>query len=284
MNLNLFKLLTATALLLFAAIEAKGQDLLVTNRGDSISCQIIKMENEKIYYLLPQQVPPPKTILMNDVAAYYYNFYNRSVNNSVLLSDLFFPRWRAGFGMGWSQRTAPVADDVPAQLKEYLNDLKSGIAYNVDVTYFFSEKVGMGLKYNQHYSRAEIGSYSQLISDEIRIHYVGPYLSARIYGKQQKNALILNLALGYTAYKDVGKANSETVTLTGQTAAFSYDIIYDLQIAKNLMLGLQISLTAGALSEFEKTENGYTETFKLPEGEYEGLGRFDFIVGLRYVY
>jgi hypothetical protein len=285
MYLKLLKLLPAIALLLIAGLQAKSQDLLVTNQGDSIKCQIVKMENERIYYLAPGHEPPPETIPMSNVAAYYYNFYGKSVSNAALLKPgILFPRWRAGLGVGWSQRTAAIADDVPAQLKEYMRNLKSGLSYNADASYFFSEKVGMGIKYNQHYSTAEIGSHSQLMRDEIRIHYVGPFLSARLYGKRQKNSLVLNVALGYTAYKDVGSFNNEVITITGQTAAFSYDIIYDLQLTKNLMFGVQVSLTGGALSQFEQTKNGHTETVELPDGEFEGLGRVDFIAGLRYVY
>ncbi|NCA85527.1 MAG: hypothetical protein EOM83_08130 [Clostridia bacterium] len=285
MNLNVLKLLPAIALFLVAGLQAKGQDLLVTNQGDSISCQIVKMENERIYYLLPGQEPPPATILMNNVAAYYYNYYNQSVAGVTLVTPgMLLPRWRVGAGIGWSQRTAPIAEGIPSQLKEYMRDLKSGLCYTADVSYFFSEKVGMGVKYNQHYSKAEIVSSYQRMSDEIRIHYVGPFLTARLYGKRQKNSLVVNLALGYTSYKDAGTFNNEAITITGQTAAFSYDVIYDIQLTKNLMLGLQLSLTAGALSQYEETINGHTETIQLPDGEYEGLGRVDFIAGLRYVY
>ena len=75
MSFKTFQFLLAAALLTLGATGAKAQDLLVTKRGDSISCKIVKMENEKIYYLFPGQAPPPGTFRMSDIAAYYYNFY-----------------------------------------------------------------------------------------------------------------------------------------------------------------------------------------------------------------
>ncbi|MDY0335316.1 MAG: OmpW family outer membrane protein [Bacteroidales bacterium] len=286
MNLKTGQLFLVAALLTLGATGAKAQDLLVTKRGDSISCKIVKMENEKIYYLFPGQAPPPGTFRMSDIAAYYYNFYERPITDSTLFSPKpLYPHWRAGVSAGWSQRTAPIADNTPAQLKEYMRDLKSGLSFNVDVTYFFVEKVGVGLKYNLHRSKAEIGSYtsSALLKDDIHIHYIGPYLCARLYGAQQKNSLLLGMGMGYTHYKDEGFYKNETVTIIGKTLAFSYDIGYDIQIAKNFMLGLQLSLTGGALSRYTLTKDGKTETVKLSDDEYEGLGRLDLSVGLRFI-
>jgi len=60
------------------------------------------------------------------------------------------------------------------------------------------------------------------------------------------------------------------------------DIGYDIAFSKNWSAGIQFSLLAGVISEFDETRNGITQTLILEKDQYEGLHRLNISIGLRY--
>jgi cation transport ATPase len=62
----------------------------------------------------------------------------------------------------------------------------------------------------------------------------------------------------------------------------SMGLVYDIGIADNLSLGIQLSYTSGTLFKYEWDDGHTTETVELETGSYEGLNRIDLSVGLRF--
>jgi hypothetical protein len=97
----------------------------------------------------------------------------------------------------------------------------------------------------------------------------------------KRNACLLNMSIGYMGYTN-DLMGIDDYQLTGNTLGFAFDFGYDIGISENLMLGFKLSAISGTLFEYEIHDGSKVTTIELEEGEYEGLGRFDLSIGLRF--
>ncbi len=107
--------------------------------------------------------------------------------------------------------------------------------------------------------------------DGVSISFLEPSVNLRIYGHSNNNAFIWTWSLGYMGFYDGGYANNQSIKLSGQCLGLSMDLGYDIEIAKNLALGFQLSLYAGTLTKFEQTDNSGNRSVVLEKEQYEGL-------------
>ncbi len=202
-----------------------------------------------------------------------------------------YKRFRLAVNGGYSYQLAKISDEVPADFKDYIKGLKSGYHFGADANYFFSEQMGLGAKYTMFgasnsidniYLEDEDGDriYGSM-SDDLRIMFIGPYLSTRYLAQKSNNAFFLSLGIGYLSYKN-DKVIINPIRMTGGTAGYTLDVGYDIEISEDFSLGFQVSMLSGVLRKYT-LDNGYqSETIELEEGQYEGLGRIDFSIGLRF--
>ncbi|HNW51041.1 MAG TPA: hypothetical protein PKH79_08165 [Prolixibacteraceae bacterium] len=283
MKKNLITLILLAVLTLFT-ITLRAQDLIITSDGDSLNCKITKIKPEKIYFTFKYKDEIRNTLLpMYKVKYHQSNYFQQSeIPSTITGNKEIYPRFRAAINGGWSYRTARVSDNVPSGLKEYTKNLKSGLNYGVDLTGFFSEQIGIGLKCQNFRSKKEMdGSQYGNVSDDISICFIGPMMSTRLLNDTKKNGWFFNLGVGYLGYKDDAYVNSN-MTIKGATAGICWEIGYDIGISKNMSIGFQLSSIGGTLTGYD-VSNGYTtQTIQLDKENQEGLHRFDFSVGLRF--
>ena len=184
-------------------------------------------------------------------------------------------RMRLALHGGYSYQVAKISDEVPAEDREHVKKLKSGYHLGADFSYFITETSGINMKYNYFNSSHEI---INIIKNEISIDFIGPGYALRLQNYSKTNALFMCMSIGYMGYTN--KRYGEQIK--GNTFGTALDIGYDIGIAKNVALGLQFSMLSGSLKEFKITRNGHTETVELEKGQYEGLGRIDLTIGLRF--
>jgi len=206
-------------------------------------------------------------------------------------SEIKLPRLRIAAGGGWSYRTGKVSDQIPSDFKTYTKELKSGWHYQFDMSYYISERLGLGLKLSDYRAQNEISSiyvvqqdgtmsYGKM-SDDIRILFFGPMLSTRLI-MPNRNSFLFNLSIGYMTY------NNEAVlitpyTFTGETIGLSWDIGYDLMATSNLAIGVQLSFVMGTLFEYKISDGTTTQTVKAEKENYENLSRIDMSLGIRFI-
>jgi hypothetical protein len=269
-----------------APIQA--QDLIVTKEGDSLNCKITKVETDYIYFGISKDGGVLNTLLpMPQITYYKYQFYTTSALpvDAKVDGPKDFPRFRLGINGGWSYRLAKVAESNSSEVDEYIKQLKSGISYSADVTYYWSKKAGIGAKYDVFKSKNELEDPSGqfiIASDDISLTFIGPYYSSRFLTANKKNSFLLNIGAGYVGYNDKAFFVSE-YELTGGTVGLLIDIGYDIGLSKSFAMGFQLSLVGGTLTQYE-IDNGFTtQMIELDEDEYEGLGRVNLTVGLRLI-
>ena len=161
-------------IILSNAIHA--QDLIVTKENDSLNCKITKIKTDNIYFTFMHKDEIRSTLLpINQVKFHQYNFYKTSVVPADKVIDTQkYNHFRIAVNGGWSYRVAKIAGNNDPEIQKYQKDLKSGYNLGIDATYFISEPIGIGFKYNNFKSKNEIPSANLFASKKgqfIRIQH-----------------------------------------------------------------------------------------------------------------
>lgn len=193
---------------------------------------------------------------------------------------------------GYSSHTVEVSDDLPDDFKDYAEDLRKGAHFGFDVTYYWSESIGAGLKYHQFGTSGRLNNIyiiddfgnerTGIMSDDILISFIGPMFSTR-FVNSSNNAFLLNFSFGSMSYTKVGYL-VDSIKIEGNTAGFSFDVGYNHTIAKKLSLVARISSISGVLNEINVESNGRTQTFELDSNSSENISRADLSVGLSHTF
>jgi hypothetical protein len=229
---------------------------------------------------------------VSNIKTHHFDYYQTSeVPKDKVVGYENYQHFRIAINGGYSYQTAKVAESVPSDFKDYISELKSGYHFGGELTYYFTEPLGFGLKYYLFKSSNSLDNiyledtdgnrtYGKM-SDDLTISFIGPSFSTRLLSHDKKNAFLMNLSLGYMGYSN-DKVIIDKYKMTGSTMGLSFDIGYDIGLSENLSLGFQISYLTGTLFEYDWNDGIKTETIKLEKGEYESLNRIDFSVGLRF--
>lgn len=269
------------------------QDLIVTNKGDSINCRITKVKTDKIYFTFKHNNEIRSTLIpMIDVSNHQFDYYQTSeVPKEKIVNHKNYQQFKFAINGGYSYQTARVGGNVPSDFKNYVKQLKSGYHFASDLTYYISEPLGFGLKYLLFRSSNSLDNiyrddlngnreYGKM-SDDLKIWFFGPTFSTRLLSHDKSNAFNINLSLGYMGYSN-NKVIVDKYKMTGSTIGFSYDIGYDFGLSENLSLGFQVSYLSGNLFEYDWNDGIITKTIELEEDQFESLNRLDFSIGLRF--
>jgi hypothetical protein len=272
--------------LVFLTVTLHAQDLIVTAKGDSLNCKITKIETDNIYFTFKYKTEIRNTLVpISDVTSYQTDYYQTAeVPSDKIPIHRNYSRFRFSVSGGWSYRTGRLPQNISSAMSDYLQDLKSGFHYDAGVSYYFSEHLGAGLRYSEYLSsNSDDGliGYGNM-SDHIRINFIGPVFSTRLFNQTKKNCLLLDVGIGYLGYRDKGVFALEELTLKGSTAGFYWNIGYDIGISQHMALGFQLSLLSGLLSEYKRSNGTYTQVIELDKDTRENLSRIALSVGLRF--
>lgn len=285
-------------ILIFGQLSA--QDLIVTKNGDSIQCKIATIKHNNIYYHTEVETLP-KALSISDVEKYKHNYF-RPKNTD-------YQKWVFSINGGYSRRLAKVADNEYADQNE---KLKTGYHLGADIAYYFSEGFGIGAKcvvfktshsqdvyliansYDAYhhiydyqnpfaYVRTTEYTYKYVrVEDKHTIPFIGPMISTRFYGEKRQSIFLMNYSIGYLWYKDKRMEDNSSFTFTGNTLGLLIDLGYDYWFSKNNALGVRLSLIGGSLKKYTYDNGKTKEKVNLDKNKYEGLGRLDVSVGLRF--
>jgi hypothetical protein len=288
--------LLLTLIILFAyLIPAKAQDLIVTEKDDSLNCKITQIKSNYIYFTFKYENEIRNTLLPAGQIKYYKKgFFSKSELPADKIKSVKgnYQKLRIGIYGGWSYMTAKVGSEVPSAFQQYTKDLKSGYHLGGDFSFFTSENIGLGIKHSMFRTGNELDNIyivdpvtgqarTGKLKDDITIQYFGPAICTRVSSANKKTHFISDLSLGYLLYK-----NNATViddfTLTSGTLGLMWDFGADLSIDKNLSLGLFFAYKLGTLSQYNYDDGKQSKTIKLDKDNLENISRIDLSVGLRW--
>ena len=268
--------------------QSYSQDLIVTSKGDSLNCKITKLKPDYVYFSFNNNGNVASSLLPTaDVTNYTYGYYNTGDNASLSGASLAdYRKFALSLDFGYSRRLAKTTENASSDYKDYINHLKNGYHFGGDLAYYFSEIYGFGAKfqifkasnsgtfYVENYGRANI-------EDNITIPFIGPMFFMR-YNIDDKKAFLINYAVGYFGYTDKWKVGNNTGKNTGATAGMMCDFNYNYWFTQNAAFDIHLSLIAGSLSKYTYDDGKTKKEIKLDKEEYEGLGRLDISIGLRF--
>lgn len=203
-----------------------------------------------------------------------------------------YPKFRIAGNIGYGWRTAKVIGSSGAE-RDFLRELNSGIAYDGDMTFYFSEQVGIGINYtaltgntNKSYN---ISNYPIPMEGKSLLKYIGVDYAMRTV-QDGDWMLDARLGLGYADYKITytSSQGNELVKEWGATVGLHASIGIDYMLAKQWGLGLKLSTIYGLVSTFHIQENGgRIETTHIDDISDDpdfriGLGQIRLTAGIRY--
>lgn len=270
------------------------QDLIVTNKRDSINCKITKIKKNNIYFTFSHKDEIRSTLLpVGEIKDYELNFFkNSEVPHEKVVDNQIYKHIRIALNGGYGYRTNKMSSTIPSGFSEYSKKIKSGLQFSGDLTYYFTEPLGIGMKYSSFKASNSMSNiyieesngnrrYGNM-SDNIRISFIGPFFSTRFLNKDKTNALLMNVALGYMRYKN-NFTLIDPYKLTGSTMGMAFDIGYDFKFSSNLILGVQLSAISGVLTGYKLYDGSTTQNIELQKENYEGLNRLELSLGLRFM-
>lgn len=186
----------------------------------------------------------------------------------------------------------------PGRVQETGNDiidahnkrLKTGFNYGASATWFFSDDLGLGVKYADMHSKAEDSVTltldngtvrSGIYRDMVDIRFFGAMLANRSVSKNGRWILFADYGLGYVRYSDIGRI-IDPVSEVGGTFGASVDIGVDLRLSKRVFLGASVNAVGGLLSAYDITAGGKTQHISLEKDEREGLYGISASIGLTF--
>lgn len=260
------------------------QDTIFTKKGDTICCKITKIDQSNIYFnILCFNSDKSMLLSLNNVAN-----YNTSNPIEYNVPKNKYQKIRLSFDGGLGFRTKKIDEDSPQLIKDFYTKLKSGYQYGFWAQYFLSKNLGIGLKYNHFQSQNAIHYYVQYNSwqqaeyvqnEEINIDFIGPSFGIRGMHNKNRNSFMTYMGIGYLHFLD--RVLSSGINATASTYGLAVGINYDIKIAENLAIGLDVSYIMGTLSKIKISDGINTETSTLEHND--NLHHLDISIGLRLI-
>lgn len=191
---------------------------------------------------------------------------------------------------GYAYRAGKVDQSQGPDMAKYLKGLKHGYTYGADLTWFFLNNFGVGVKGNVlHVSNAAEGTlqladgtqHSGRIEDKIDIWFVGPFASWRVTSRNMRHTMLMNAGLGYLGCNDKTVV-IEPFKMSGGTLGILYEVGYDFSLSDTVAIGAMLSCIGGTMGQYNvKYPDGSSQLVKREKGSYENLSHINFSIGLR---
>ena len=190
---------------------------------------------------------------------------------------------------GAAYRIGKEPQGVDAVMSAHIKNRRIGAMYGADVTFFFSENLGVGIKaQNVYYGDkmpASLNGKNGYLEDYENIWFAGPVFTFRMPSRNRNNAFLARAGYGLMGYSDWGKAVLATsYKIYGITPGLLLEVGYDFGIAKNLSVGAALTFVSGALKYSNvKYSNGTQASVSTTDPDSaESLRSIGLNIGLRY--
>ena len=286
-------LFTIGLFVIIANLQA--QDLIVTNRGDSINCKITKTTKNYVYFTFNYNAEIRNTLLpANQITTQQKGYFSVPELPANYRYKNIFPHFRAAIDGGWQYRTAKLASGMEPVWEEHYKKMKSGFHYDIQAAYFFWESVGVELMFSRQLFGHSLGKgyltdaegnfvASGELKEKIAFNYTGANYLLRLFDSKKKNCWLFSVGFGYMGYNDrLLLDNVENKKITAGTFGTNIAIGYDIGLSENFGMGFKLSLMGGSFRNYKLTTDGITTNETMPEKTAEGLGTVKLSVGLRF--
>ncbi|NQY09094.1 MAG: hypothetical protein HRT71_06205 [Flavobacteriales bacterium] len=281
--------------MMMLAAFAQGQDLIVTQEGDSINCRITNEQDGLVYFTSKVDGKYTNTNLPeNQITSVVKGFYIGKGNEDLIGSKKRkYPQFRIGANAGLTYYFFGfIPDDTDDWIREYYKDLRTGFNFNIDAFYYPDKNWGIGFRYHSFNSSVQQDSVVVtfpdsttkfgMIRDDISISYIGPVFSARYIGPDNSYIFYGNLSIGWVTFYNDGLL-VDTFTEKGYAIGQYGSLGIEYFIDYGLSIGVEIGATRAFVTDYRVNDNGYHYTESNPDYA-KAIYLFDISIGLRYTY
>ena len=194
------------------------------------------------------------------------------------------PRFRIGAQVGYSYRLGAIDQAFTSEESKLVHNVN----YGADISYYFKNNLGLGVKYWGNSAKASskyllvLGSSAQSIniSEAIEVHYLGAFFGTRHFLMRNKYCISIDGGVGYVRYVD--KINGTDTKVTGNTVAFMGEVGNDFMVTNFLAINLQLSVSIGVLRSLTASSGNIIVKEKLKRSERELLSYIGVSLGFRF--
>ena len=276
--------------------QANGQDLIVTNGGDSLKVKILEETTAAIFYQQNNKYGKPAElrIFKTLIKDFKYNVFETAdkLPDDRLLKEQFgesqtsdykdFMKFRVGFDVGyWRLLQAPTLPNTA--FGKYQKKLNHGGNFCFQAGYFPFDRLGIGAKYHRFgssnrasstdYVNASGKTINGLVQDNPVLHFVAPVLYFR-QAINYKTYATFGLSGGQVFYRNSG-FRTDKFSTKAKTWGFGADLGVDL---------LQGNTAIGFDSGISFTLHYMYINLKKPDNQLliNDLSRFGLTIGLKF--
>ena len=201
---------------------------------------------------------------------------------------------RASISGGVAYITAKIPNNLSNVEKTHQKNMKLGATVDAEVSYFFGESAGIGIRYHNFFSGDQMpmsavmsdGSIQEgYLKDHVSIWFVGPSIRGRFLTPSRNQALLLSYAFGIAGESDRGELMSVPYKIKGVSLGHLFELGYDILVARNFALGASLYYMLGTIRDCTVYDGaGKSQHVTLTEDQYEHLGHAGLNIGLRYIF
>jgi hypothetical protein len=189
------------------------------------------------------------------------------------------PKWQFGLNGGYAYRLFRPGQIPDVATKNYIDDLKSGIAFGGNISYFQWEKVALGLVYEYYQSKA---ASEDGLKENVTIQHLSGSVTYRSYFKNHTTSVLTSFLLGYQPYRNKANSSAESLTFTGQTMGWGISVGLEQKLSSRFALNLTGSAMMGAIYRMKRKTSINTEILHLSKDDSVDLSRASLTLGLRF--
>lgn len=268
-------------------LTLSAQDVIVTYAGDTINCNITKLEADYIYFKYVHNNEVRDMLLPRaSINKYQTNYFSQPALSPAAVhaerdSVLSKFQKRIAVNGGLAYRISPISGNVPDYMESYYNKFRSGYSLSADLCIYPKGNLGFGILYSRYISKMSEKIYNDYYSDDLKISFFCPMLSLRRLNSDKSGAFVTSIGAGYMTYYQK-QFYKKRLVYDGHTIGSCLNIGYDVAISKSVSIGLQLSAYIGVLSKISVNDYSTTQTVELEGSEKEGLSRLDISLGVRF--
>lgn len=289
-----FRYLLFALIFLGSSKFLSAQDLIITNKNDTIIGKITSDDYNYIYFI--SKNGDSSKVKAMDVSKIRRNYLAFSKSDPIILNPKKMPNkgnsvYRLYINTGYSNLSAKTISKENAELDKQTNALKNGYHYSIGATYYSRKNIGIGLKYlGFNTSNTQIGvkfkdsnnviTFGEL-SDNIYVNYFATTLGLRAPFFYNRMELLLDFSVGYVQSLN-NSVYINPIKITGKTIGLSYDIGLDYKFNKRFAAGIKCNIFQAKMKEYTYDNGVSSYTKKLDEEHYDNIARVEFSGGFRY--
>lgn len=282
---------------MFLVGSISAQDLLVTTKGDSIHCSLIAVNQEQIFF---KRTNPPSqqkdSIARSSVIRIIHDYQKpTSTTNNTPTNNLdknlkkidpirkSFIRFAATGGYSFIVGLLP--QDISPSFEKYLRELRTGYNFGGDFTYYFRNRIGLGVTANVFRTQVQMDDviitdefgtmYKVDMKDNITIRYFAPHVSFLKELESINSSVYAKAGFGLASYTNEAYLIVPLSIKAPSVGAF-YEFGFSTKISQLVSFGIQASYLVSTITEYSVSSPYGTQTVKStgPDG-YDSVNRLN---------